>query len=278
MRWFSAAFDAMCVVAAIILVYWCVAFYGTIDRSTVIEDRPATEGESSPNDDEKEPPAGVQGTYPEIEYYNEAQVVTNAPVFQGIKTESPAEGPEILIYHTHTSEKYANGIGSVVDVGNLLADLLEGYGYKVIHDTTVNDVVYNESYDTAYKNVSSILEKNPSIYCIIDVHRDSATENMVVTSGGVNYAKLMLVVGTNVRLTNSQWQQNLSFAKALQINCAERVGDIIKPIYLSENRYNQHLLANSVITEVGGKENTLSEALNATFILAESIVDSLEGK
>lgn len=278
MRWFSAAFDAVCVLAVVILVFWSVDFYGTIDRNTVIQDRPATEDEYSTDEEDKQPPAEGQDSYPEIEYYNEAQVVTNAPVFQGINLEPPADGPEILIYHTHTSEKYANGIGSVVDVGNLLADLLEGYGYRVIHDTTINDAVYNESYDTAYKNVSSILEKYPTIYCVIDVHRDSATENMVATSGGVNYAKLMLVVGTNVRLTNSQWQQNLSFAKALQINCAERVEEIIKPIYLSENRYNQHLLPNSVITEVGGEKNTLSEALNATFILAESIVDSLEGK
>ena len=36
MRWFSAAFDAVCVLAVVILVFWSVDFYGTIDRNTVI--------------------------------------------------------------------------------------------------------------------------------------------------------------------------------------------------------------------------------------------------
>lgn len=278
MRWLSAAFDALCILAAAVLIVLCVNFYRSIDRNPKVPDMPRSPENYSSHEEDSQPAAEEQDSHQEIEYYNEAQVVTNAPVFQGIDPDSPGDSPDILIYHTHTSEKYANGVGSVVDVGKLLADLLEEYGYSVIHDTTINDTVFNQSYETAYKNVSAILEKYPTIYCVIDVHRDSATEDMVATYGGVNYAKLMLVVGTNVRLTNSQWQQNLSFAKALQINCAERVGNITKPIYLSVNRYNQHLLPNSVITEVGGEENTLSEALNTTYILAESIVDSLEGK
>ena len=212
-----------------------------------------------------------------IEYYNEASVSTDIPVFTGLVSSS-SSGPQILIYHTHTSETYSNDQGSVVDVGNLLADLLRAKGYNVIHDTTINDADYNNSYETAYVNVEKILKANPTIQCIIDVHRDSATKDMVVKDQGIEYAKLMLVVGTNVRLSNSIWENNLSFAKAIHLNCLERVDEIIKPIYLSKNRYNQHLCQNSVIVEVGGLENTIFEALNATYILAEAIDSSLQGK
>ena len=212
-----------------------------------------------------------------IEYYNEASVSTDIPVFTGLVSSS-SSGPQILIYHTHTSETYFNDQGSVVDVGNLLADLLRAKGYNVIHDTTINDADYNNSYETAYVNVEKILKANPTIQCIIDVHRDSATKDMVVKDQGIEYAKLMLVVGTNVRLSNSIWENNLSFAKAIHLNCLERVDEIIKPIYLSKNRYNQHLCQNSVIVEVGGLENTIFEALNATYILAEAIDSSLQGK
>ncbi|MBR5137175.1 MAG: stage II sporulation protein P [Clostridia bacterium] len=212
-----------------------------------------------------------------IEYYNEASVSTDIPVFTGLVSSS-SSGPQILIYHTHTSETYFNDQGSVVDVGNLLADLLRAKGYNVIHDTTINDADYNNSYETVYVNVEKILKANPTIQCIIDVHRDSATKDMVVKDQGIEYAKLMLVVGTNVRLSNSIWENNLSFAKAIHLNCLERVDEIIKPIYLSKNRYNQHLCQNSVIVEVGGLENTIFEALNATYILAEAIDSSLQGK
>ena len=278
MRWFSLLFDLACIFVAGLLIAFLFSNYNSLQKNNqnemlveVIEEKMETSKESEIIEIEDKNESSI------IEYYNEALVDTDAPVFSGM-TMSSSGGPQILIYHTHTSETYVDDIGTVVDVGALLTDLLRAKGYNVIHDTTVNDLDYNNSYEQAYENVEKILKENPSIQCIIDVHRDSATKNMVVEDNGIEYAKLMLVVGTNVRLTNALWEDNLSFAKAIHINCMENIDEIIKPIYLSKNRYNQHLCQNSVIVEVGGLENTIFQALNATYVLADAIDSSLRGK
>ncbi len=275
MRWFVRFFDLLCIVVAVTM---CWTLYHGYDNQNEQPLQPvATTGPQEQEVDIAPEVALDKSLLEEIEYYNEASVGTESPVFQGL-VRSSSGGPEILIYHTHTSETYRGDKGSVVDVGALLADLLRAKGYRVLHDVSINDSDYNMSYETAYCNVEKILNANPSIQCIIDVHRDSATKNMVVEDQGIQYAKMMLVVGTNVRLANAGWRDNLSFAKAIHVNCMERVQEIIKPIYLSVNRYNQHMCENSVIVEVGGLENTLNEALNATYILAEAIDSTLKGK
>ena len=74
---------------------------------------------------------------------------------------------EILIYHTHTSEAYSqsytgfyytdmetrttNQEQSVVAAGEALKQALEAAGFGVIHDTTVNDTLYNGSYDRSWR-------------------------------------------------------------------------------------------------------------------------------
>ena len=279
MKLFSALFDGLCIFVVFGLV---LLMYTKYDKIISLENNQVAIQDISKEELKVDNTKLVDNNTTfisdsGIEYYNEASVSTDIPVFTGLVSSS-SSGPQILIYHTHTSETYFNDQGSVVDVGNLLADLLRAKGYNVIHDTTINDADYNNSYETAYVNVEKILKANPTIQCIIDVHRDSATKDMVVKDQGIEYAKLMLVVGTNVRLSNSIWENNLSFAKAIHLNCLERVDEIIKPIYLSKNRYNQHLCQNSVIVEVGGLENTIFEALNATYILAEAIDSSLQGK
>ena len=279
MKLFSALFDGLCIFVVFGLV---LLMYTKYDKIISLENNQVAIQDISKEELKVDNTKLVDNNTTfisdsGIEYYNEASVSTDIPVFTGLVSSS-SSGPQILIYHTHTSETYSNDQGSVVDVGNLLADLLRAKGYNVIHDTTINDADYNNSYETAYVNVEKILKANPTIQCIIDVHRDSATKDMVVKDQGIEYAKLMLVVGTNVRLSNSIWENNLSFAKAIHLNCLERVDEIIKPIYLSKNRYNQHLCQNSVIVEVGGLENTIFEALNATYILAEAIDSSLQGK
>ena len=279
MKLFSALFDGLCIFVVFGLV---LLMYTKYDKIISLENNQVAIQDISKEELKVDNTKLVDNNTTfisdsGIEYYNEASVSTDIPVFTGLVSSS-SSGPQILIYHTHTSETYSNDQGSVVDVGNLLSDLLKAKGYNVIHDTTINDADYNNSYETAYVNVEKILKANPTIQCIIDVHRDSATKDMVVKDQGIEYAKLMLVVGTNVRLSNSIWENNLSFAKAIHLNCLERVDEIIKPIYLSKNRYNQHLCQNSVIVEVGGLENTIFEALNATYILAEAIDSSLQGK
>ena len=56
-----------------------------------------------------------------------------------------ADGPQILIYHTHSQENYrdyagSDGKGAVVSLGEELAKRLRAKGYQVWHDTTAYDM------------------------------------------------------------------------------------------------------------------------------------------
>ena len=65
--------------------------------------------------------------------------------------EKDASVPQILIYHTHSQEAFADSVEgdvdtTVVGVGSRLAEILEeNYGYNVIHHTAVYDMVDGEA-------------------------------------------------------------------------------------------------------------------------------------
>ena len=94
-----------------------------------------------------------------------------------------ASVPQILIYHTHGSETFADstedikGTG-IIAVGGKLAEILSSvYGYNVIHCTEIFDNVNgvfdrSKAYDYSRETVQQILTDNPSVQVIIDLHRD----------------------------------------------------------------------------------------------------------
>ena len=187
--------------------------------------------------------------------------------------------PQILIYHTHASETYADsreGVqeDTVVGPGNYLTQLLESYGYSVIHDKTAYDMKdgmsnRNYAYSTALPYIEQILEENPSIEVIIDLHRDSGPRR-ATTLNGKETAKIMLFNGlcrnSNGpidRLENVNLQGNLAFS--LQINLVGRslFPDLMFRNYLKNYRYNMHLAERTLLVELGTDQNTVKEAYNA---------------
>jgi stage II sporulation protein P len=90
--------------------------------------------------------------------------------------------PQILIYHTHASETYAdygpqNPDASVAGAGSYLAELLRQRGWNVIHDTTAYDrkegkLERSRAYTYALEGVQGILQEHPTIEVILDLHRD----------------------------------------------------------------------------------------------------------
>ena len=90
---------------------------------------------------------------------------------------------------------------SVVAAGEALKQALEAAGFGVIHDTTVNDTLYNGSYDRSWEVLQKNLAEYPTIQVTIDVHRDSMTTDSGVkykptaTIGGRKAAQVMLIAG-----------------------------------------------------------------------------------
>ena len=193
--------------------------------------------------------------------------------------------PQILIYHTHASEAYKDSRAgveedTVVGVGSYLKQLLEEKGYVVLHDKTAYDRKdgkdnRNYAYSTARPAIEKILEENPSIEIVIDLHRDSG-EARVAEIDGVKMAKIMLFNGLSRDkkgpidyLYNKNITANLAFSLRTKL-----FGDIMYPglflrIYLKNYRYNMHLCEKYMLVENGTVNNTVQEAKNSMVPFAE---------
>lgn len=211
-----------------------------------------------------------------------------------------ADGPTVLIVHTHTSEAYTQSAGwfyqesdrlrttqpdcSVVRVGAEIAGVLEQAGIAVIHDTSYNDYPdYNGSYTRTGEKIQAWLEQYPTIRVVLDVHRD-AVENADGTprrdartlSDGRESARLMLVVGTDQGGTrHPNWQDNLSLALKAHALVERAEPGLCRNIDLRTERFNQHLSPGYLLVEVGSTGNTMPEALAAGAVFAEALAKLL---
>lgn len=206
------------------------------------------------------------------------------------------DGPQILIYHTHSQETYAdyaagNKKATVVELGNRLTALLEEKGYQVLHDTTSYDMAAgkldrNHAYNYALDGIMGILQKYPSIQVVLDLHRDGVKESlhMVRTVNGKATAPIMFFNGMSQTpegeieyLKNPYKTENLAFSLQMQLLAEEEYPDLTRKIFLKGLRYNLHVRPRSALIEVGAQTNTLEEALNAMEPLADLLDQVLGG-
>lgn len=211
--------------------------------------------------------------------------------------ERDAGKPQILIYHTHSQEAFADSVEgdtgtTIVGIGEYLAQILrEKYGYNVIHETGVFDLVdgvldRNLAYDFSEAAVREILTANPSIEIVIDLHRDGVDGQRFVTEyNGKPAAQLMFIAGMSRTadnqdipyLPNPYIQDNLAFALQLQL-CAEQTAPgLMRNIYLMAYRFNLHLRPQSLLLEAGTQLSTVAEEKNAMEAFAQILDEVLSG-
>ena len=95
---------------------------------------------------------------------------------------------------------------------------------------------------------------------------------MVEKMDNKNIAKIMFVVGTNATgLKHDEWKENLKFALKLQQKLIGYNPNMVKPILVSKNRYNQHLTNSSLIIEIGGDGNLITESIESTKYIAKAL-------
>lgn len=194
-------------------------------------------------------------------------------------------GPQILIYHTHSQESFADSIPgdvntSIVGAGEYLANLLkEEYGFEVLHHTGEYDVETRDyAYSYALPNIEAILKEYPSIELVIDLHRDAVAEEtkLVSDQNGKQAAQVMFFNGLSHTikqgdidyLENPYIDDNLAFSFQMQVLCNEYYPGLTRRIYLKGYRYNMHLCPQSLLIELGAQTNTCEEARNSLDIIA----------
>ncbi|MGL5753912.1 MAG: stage II sporulation protein P [Paraclostridium sp.] len=207
------------------------------------------------------------------------------------------EQPEILIYHTHGGETYANNptgnyhsddkANSTLEIGSVLTKELSKRGRAVVHNTTYHDLPeFVGAYGRSLKTIETMQAKYDSLDVIIDLHRDGRKleteadekkfhDACTTNINGENVAKFLFVVGEK----SENYEQNLKLAQEITDFAESKYPGITKPIVPKSNgRYNQYKSDNPLLIEVGGQMNTTEEAKASTKYIAEIIDEFFKQK
>ena len=206
--------------------------------------------------------------------------------------------PQILIYHTHSQEAFSDSRegeteDTIVGVGNYLTDLLEKkYDYKVIHVTDTFDIMgggldRSKAYDYARSSIEKVLEENPTVEVVIDLHRDGVPDDrhLVTEINGKQTAQILFYNGLSYTvnqgavsyLPNPYIEDNLAFSFQLEYQAAQYYPQFYRGIYLAGLRYNLHLRPRALLLEAGAQTNTVEEVRNAMEPFADILNRVLKG-
>lgn len=224
----------------------------------------------------------------------------NAPklVQMDMRMSAGKDTPQILIYHSHSQEGFIDSVPGdtstyIVGVGEYLTSLLrDTYGYQVLHVTDTFDMVNgkldrNQAYAYAKDRISEILEENPGIEVVIDLHRDgvAADKRLVTKINGKDTAKIMFFNGLSRTkqngeidyLKNPYIEENLAFSLQMMLEAKKYYPELARTIYLRGYRYNLHLRPKTLLVECGAQTNTVQEEMNAMEPLADILNKVLTG-
>ncbi len=203
--------------------------------------------------------------------------------------------PQILIYHTHSTESYEpertgnyhslNKKYSVLAVGEELKKHLEKKGYSVLHNQEYHDYPsFNGSYSRSLKTARGVLSKYDSIKFVFDIHRDgidikneemrkNVKKQETTTINGEQVARFSIVVGPespNRKEVEKFANYIINISNKKYPGLAKKV--IVKPY----GKFNQFLSNNYALIEIGGNANTIQESLNTSKYLAEILDEALK--
>lgn len=218
----------------------------------------------------------------------DASQLTGAPA----AAECPADGPQVLIVHTHGTEAYTMPAGeeyeasddhrtlekekNMIRVGDEIAAVLSLYGISVLHDRQIHDTDYNSAYDKSYDSAAAYLQKYPSLSFVLDIHRDAISDAdgkqyKVVSEEDPRAAQLSIVMGSNY----SAWMDNFRLAAAVQAHLLKDHPTLMRPILLRPYGYNQSLCTGYLLVEVGAAGNSLDEAIYSARLFASAFAETL---
>ena len=231
-----------------------------------------------------------------------SDIDTYAFLREDLRIDTSAPGPQVLIFHTHSLERFVDSnpldpMDGVVGVGRALAEILAGeYGIETMHYTGQFDVVEGRpqrqgAYERMEPVIRQVLLDNPSIQMVIDIHRDGVRQGagpFITYIDGQRMARIMFFNGLSRQnrggqitavpwLPNPYLRENLNLSFQLQLAANQLFPGFARRAYLREFRYSLHMMPMSMFVEVGNQYNTKQEALDAMEPLARVIATVVLG-
>lgn len=213
-------------------------------------------------------------------------------------TVSDTDEPQVLIYHTHTTESFepfvrehydssfnyrtTDETKNVVMVGDAIQAELEAQGINVIHVRTVHDYPsYNGSYGRSRETIVPVLEQYPSIKVALDIHRDAISGEGTAYQpyaeiDGREAAQIMIISGCDDgTMDMPEYMKNFRFACCLQQQIEGDFPGLTRPVLFDYRHYNQDLTTGSLLIEVGSHGSTLEQVQYAGQLVGRSLGELL---
>lgn len=167
---------------------------------------------------------------------------------------------------------------NITKVSEKLAEKLEDQKIGAVFDRTDITTIlhdkgwtYGKSYDASRPVVQSALTEHEQVQYVFDIHRDSLPyDKTTLEVDDTGYATFLFVIGAE----NKQYEKNLKLATDLHYLLEEKTPGISRGVITKEGPksngvYNQDLLENSILIEVGGYDNDLEEMYRSIDIFAD---------
>jgi stage II sporulation protein P len=199
-----------------------------------------------------------------------------------LKKEINKSKPEVLIYHSHTTENYnaaepesSDENTNVVGVGDVITKELEdNYGISVIHDKTNHCISYNDSYTRSGETVDKYLKQYGDFKMIIDLHRDSIEDKSITTTEvyGMSASKIMFVNAKN----STRYDKNKELTEKVFNKTSELFPGLPTKIFTynrGKNAFNQSKSDGCLLFEIGSHTNTPDESKVTAECMARVIAE-----
>lgn len=218
------------------------------------------------------------------------KTIINLPDFSKLDLRGffTTDKPIVGIYHTHTAESFIPDSGTdhkpggqrgdIVDVGEAMVRRFAQHGVPAIQSKNIHDYPsFMKAYDKSEVTVRKMVEDNPSLKALFDVHRDAGQrEESTAIVNGLPVARVLIVVGRGQPgLEQPHWEQNYAFAKLIDAKLNQYYPGVSRGIELVDWRYNQHLHPHALLFEMGSQYNTKEEATRTIEMIADVVTEIL---
>ncbi|MBR4618607.1 MAG: stage II sporulation protein P [Bacilli bacterium] len=211
---------------------------------------------------------------------------------KNMKVLKEEKSPIVYLYNSHQTEEYAKttlaeySVNPTVFINDyIMQDILNKNGFlTLVEERSITEIrnLNGWNYAGCYKASRILMEdakkNNNSLKYFIDIHRDSLPhDKTTIVINGEVFAKIIFLIG----LENSNYQENLKFTEEINKKVEEKYPGLSKGIYKKggpgvNGIYNQDFSDYTILIEIGGNENTITEVMNTTVAISEILSEVIK--